>query len=383
MRKHGKELHMMKRYCSKLLCIGIGVLMLIGMFGCFQSETDPNIETQTPFEDNAEETVVAVSTDTQVFTAIPETPQATETVETPESTPEPTPFATRPPIEGDVSTGRFPDHDTGADADWSYQSDELRIAIKREENEEDSIVYYVADIWIRNINSFRMGFGHGKFNSGPEDPEQFAQREHAILGFSGSYNSGLVIHNGTVVKKNVEKSNSMFRMGILIIYKDGSAKLINRAKKENYNYEKENKQHGGIWHALQFGPVLVQNGEIQNKLGNYTRQPRIIFGYCEPGHYIAVAVDGRTKKSIGMTEQEMAELMLSLGCTDAMNLDGGYSTAMVFMGKTINVPAQFKDGDGDLVDGRNIKDLLAFAEYDADGNAPELSQVTPNKVYGE
>lgn len=383
MRKHGKELFMKKRYDSKLLCIGLGVLMLFGTIGCFTDGAGQNAETQTSSQNNNEETVVVVSSEPSAQTPIPEAGEPTEMIETPEPEPETTPFATRPPIDGDVSTGRFPDHDTGTDADWSYQSDELRIAIKRHEIEEDNITYYVADIWIRNISSFRMGFGHGKFNSGPEDPEQFAAREHAILGFSGSYNSGLVIHNGTVVKKNVEKSNSAFRMGILIIYKDGSAKIINRAKKENYNYDQENKQHGGIWHALQFGPVLVQNGEIQDKLGTYARQPRIIFGYCEPGHYIAVAVDGRTKKSIGMTEQEMAELMLSLGCTDAMNLDGGYSTAMVFMGKTINVPAQHRDEDGDIVDGRNIKDLLAFAEYDADGNAPELSLVTPNKMDGE
>lgn len=376
---------MMKRYHPNILCIGIGALLLFGTVGCFPGDTDTEqiIETKTPSEVGGEETIVVASGEPSTQAQIPGATGFNETDATPNPTPEPTPFSTRPPIEGDVSTGRFPNYDTGTDADWSYQSDELRIAIKRHEIEEDKITYYVADIWIRNISSFRMGFGHGKFNSGPEDPEQFAAREHAILGFSGSYNSGLVIHNGTVVKKSVEKSDIAFRSGILIIYQDGSAKLINRAKKETYSYDKENKQHGGIRHALQFGPVLVQNGEIQEKLGTYARQPRIIFGYCEPGHYIAVAVDGRTKKSIGMTEQEMAELMLSLGCTDAMNLDGGYSTAMVFMGKTINVPAQHKDGDGDIVDGRKIKDLLAFAEYDADGNAPELSLVTPNKTDGE
>ena len=32
----------------------------------------------------------------------------------------------------------------------------------------------------------------------------------------------------------------------------------------------------------------------------------------------------------------MAELMQSLGCTQAMNLDGGFSTSMLFMGETVN-----------------------------------------------
>ncbi len=383
----------MKKYTKILIAAGLCAAMLIGPVGCredTEEQTPPSDESgqqNMPGEDTIEfQNSEQETSASPVYSAIPSA-EEDPFIATPEpdATPGPNvlPSPTREPIEGDVSTGRFPAEDTGANADWSYQSDELRIAITRNENEEDHIVYYVADIWIRNINSFRMGFGNGKFNGGTENPEKFATREHAILGFSGSYNSGLVIHNGTAVKKTVEKSNKPFRSGVLIIYKDGTAKVINRTKKETYNYNTENELHGGIWHALQFGPVLVQNGEIQNWLGNYSRQPRIIFGYCEPGHYIAVAVDGRTKKSIGMTELEMAELMLSLGCTDAMNLDGGYSAAMLFMGKTINVPAPHRNGDGDVVEGRNIKDLLEFAEYDVEGNAPELSTVTADRIRGE
>ena len=157
---------------------------------------------------------------------------------------------------------------------------------------------------------------------------------------------------------------------------------INRAKKETFDYDKEKDRNGGIWQGFQFGPVVLQDGEIPTGLKKNERHPRIIFGYCEPGHYVLVAVDGRTKTSIGMTEQEMGELMQSLGCKDAMNLDGGTSAVMLFMGKTINIPSG-KDKDGDGVAGRMIADLLAFAEYDADGNAPDLSLVTPDKVYGE
>ncbi len=371
----------MKRYIEKLLCVGLCLILLLGIVGCGDDKTEQEILVENPSSADGEETIEVAPNPAAPNTQNPSTSLTAPDTEVPE-TPAPTPRPTRAPIAGDVSTGRFPDYDTGVDADWSYQSDELRIAIKRNEDEEDQIVYYVADIWVRNISSFRMGFGRGKFNTGWEDPEQFAQREHAILGFSGSFNKGLVIHNG-VKTKGVEKSNIAFRSGIVVVYQDGSVKIINRANKESFNYDKENKLNGGIRHALQFGPVLVQNGKIPEKLGTYTRQPRIIFGYCEPGHYIAVAVDGRTKKSIGMTEQEEAELMLSLGCTDAINLDGGYSTAMVFMGKTISVPAQFKDEDGDTSSGRNIVDMLLFAEYDADGNAPALSDVTADKIYGE
>ena len=304
----------------------------------------------------------------------------------PRLTPQPgaTPFPTRAPIEGDVATGTFPDYDTGSDADWSYQSDELRVSIRRYENTEDRIVFYVADVWVRNIQSFRMGLANGKFSgyaNGREDPRHFAQREHAIFGVSGTMNAGLVVHNGTKYH-NTENSNIGYRSGIVVIYRDGSVRTINRAKKQSFDYKTEDQKNGGIWHAFQFGPVLVQNGEIPSGLKKNERNPRIMFGYYEPGHYVMVAVDGRTTKSIGMTEQEMAELMLSLGCTEAMNLDGGNSAVMLFMGETINTPSG-KDKDGDGVAGRVICDLLEFAEYDADGNAPDLSSVKADRMPGE
>ena len=373
----------MKRIVGKLICIALGT-MLLSTVGCMNRgpEESEIISEITP-EEGGEETIVAAADPSaengQV--QLPQGATAQAGTETQQATPKPTPGPTRAPVEGDVSTDRFPDYDTGTDADWSYQSDELRVAIKKVEDEDESLVYYVADVWIRNINSFRMGFGHGKFNAGREDPEDFAQRERAIFGVSGTMNSGLVIHNGTKIK-NAESSDIGFRSGIMLIYRDGSVKTINRAKKQTFNYNKENKKNGGIWQGFQFGPVVLQNGEIPTGLKKIERHPRIIFGYCEPGHYVLVAVDGRTKASIGMTEQEMGELMQSLGCTDAMNLDGGTSAVMLFMGKTINVPSG-KDVDGDGVAGRNIVDLLAFAEYDADGNAPELSLVTPDKTYGE
>ena len=364
------------QYIKKTICIGLFGMLLLGVAGCVSAPDDDRIET---VETIGGEDTVDYYGETEDNYDLPPVPFSGTPA--PHELPTPMPAATRPPMEGDAATDRFPNYDTGWNADWSYQSDELRIAVKRYENEDDQIVFYVADIWMRNINCFRMGFGNGAFDSGREDPESFATRENAILGFSGTMNSGLVIHNGKQYKK-VENSDISFRSGIVVIYRDGSVKMINRAKKEKFDYNKENAQNGGVLHALQFGPILVKDGEIASGLKKNERHPRIIFGYCEPGHYIAVAVDGRTKKSIGMTEQEMAELMLSLGCTDAINFDGGNSAVMLFMGKTINVPSG-KDRDGDGIAGRNIADLLVFAEYDADGNAPALSSIVPDKDYGD
>lgn len=393
---------MIKKHIKIWIAVGMSAAFLFSMIGCRnKSEEEPVAVEDTPAPTEAvkepeatpieEDSIVHIPTEiietpvpTDVSTEAPvETSAPTETIE-PTATPEPgaTPIPTRLPMEGDVSVGRFPDYDTGTNAEWSYQSDELRIAIDRVENEEDQIVCYIADIWIRNINSFRIGIGNGKFDTGREDPGHFANRECAIFGISGTMNTGLVIHNGEVLKRGIDKTKMPFRNGIIIVYRDGFVKTIDRAKGQEYNYKKENELHGGVLHALQFGPILVQDGKIPTGLRKNERHPRIIFGYCEPGHYIAVAVDGRTKKSIGMTETEMAELMLSLGCTDAMNLDGGNSAVMLFMGQIINIPSG-KDKDGDGIAGRNIVDLLEFAEYDAEGNATPLSEIPADRLRAE
>ena len=52
-----------------------------------------------------------------------------------------------------------------------------------------------------------------------------------------------------------------------------------------------------------------------------------------------VALDGRYTESDGMTIAEIAHLMQSLDCLDAMNLDGGGSTCLYANNQVINRPS--------------------------------------------
>ncbi len=295
------------------------------------------------------------------------TEPAAETTPVPAETPHPT----RAPMEGDI-TDHFPDYDTGADADYSYQSDELRIAIRRYEDPEICSIYYVADIWMRNINCFRAGFGNGAFNHGTEDAEEFSTREHAILAINGSYNKGLVIHDG-IKKKNLDDKHT----AVMVLYTDGSMEAL-RLK----DFDLTAAQEKGIVHAWQFGPMLVHDGQPSDSNYNTyaTRHSRIMFGYYEPGHYVAVAVDGRRKDAIGMNNLEMVELMTELGCKEAMNLDGGYSAIMTFMGTIVNDPPKPDSKEEEEKGGRKLVDMLLFAEYDANGNAPSLDEITADRM---
>ena len=93
------------------------------------------------------------------------------------------------------------------------------------------------------------------------------------------------------------------------------------------------------------GPQLLASGKFvaESEAANYSeslmklRHPRTSIGWREDGRLILVTVDGRQpRKSVGMTIEELAKLMLELGCQEAINLDGGGSTTMVIKNKIVN-----------------------------------------------
>lgn len=100
--------------------------------------------------------------------------------------------------------------------------------------------------------------------------------------------------------------------------------------------------------AVSGGPVLVRGGAQAQ--GGDVRHPRTAVGYNDR-EMILFTVDGRRPGwSVGMTFDEMAATLLSLGCTEAVNLDGGGSTTMWVRGEVKNRPS-----DGNL---RNVANCL-------------------------
>ena len=110
-----------------------------------------------------------------------------------------------------------------------------------------------------------------------------------------------------------------------------------------------------IRHMISGGPRLVKEGivyvsknEEKFKSDIATgRAARTAVGITKDGQLLLVTVDGLPREksarddrsSIGVTLEELAELMINLGAVEAMNLDGGSSTTMWIDGKVVNKPA--------------------------------------------
>lgn len=86
------------------------------------------------------------------------------------------------------------------------------------------------------------------------------------------------------------------------------------------------------------------------------RNPRTAVGIRKDGVIVVAVVDGhRHATSVGVTIEELRKLMASLGAADAVNLDGGGSSAMVVRDRLINNPS---DPEGE----RKIGDALLFTK---------------------
>lgn len=109
----------------------------------------------------------------------------------------------------------------------------------------------------------------------------------------------------------------------------------------------------GVETALGGGPALVQNGRagVWNfgllDIRESMRHPRTALGWNEK-YFFLVQVDGRQSGfSAGMTYAELANYMVKLGCTEALNLDGGGSSTLWLLGQVVNSPSKgFERGMG-------------------------------------
>ena len=117
------------------------------------------------------------------------------------------------------------------------------------------------------------------------------------------------------------------------------------------------------------GPILLRDGKVAVGEEGFDRKsfidakhPRSAVGRTADGDLWWVTIDGRQETGSGVSLTELAEEMRRLGCTDAMNLDGGGSTALNVLGVTVNRPSDGVE--------RAVADGVVF-----EGPAPKLSDI--------
>lgn len=281
------------------------------------------------------------------------TPSPTPTLE---PTPEPTP--TPEPKLG-VLDYRFADKFIEGEpviTEMSYQSEKVAVFITRVEDDtkeisEKAYIYYLADVYFKDMEDFRAGFCRNmdfkyRYVGGLDE---IAKEYNAVFGITGDYirmrDKGLCIRNGVLCRDIPDEERD-----VGVVYRDGTMVCYEAQNTPTEELITDNN----IWHIFGFGPSLLDaNGQPKTEFNSHVTaiNHRCVIGYFEPGHYCFLFIQGDSKQThrSGLTLVELSQFMYNLGCKQAFNLDGGGTACMYFNGKILNAFGRFTRRVHDIV----------------------------------
>lgn len=213
-------------------------------------------------------------------------------------------------------------------------------------------------------------------SDGLDTPGNFAKANNALVVINGGYFSsgqhsthhvGLlksdnILHepaSSTVIRDNIRYNVTRGALGILNngdidigwASTKGDSILVwnkpinNRPGKPGIS-DFGNAKFWDVIDAMHAGPILISDGKInitsEEEVFFNTPvdgvQPRSAIGYRLNGDIVIIVVDGRQVDSRGVYLEELAILMSQFNCHEALNLDGGGSSALIIDKKLVNRP---------------------------------------------
>ena len=245
--------------------------------------------------------------------------------------------------EGEGIGSQFADKFTDGEPYWdgnTYTGRNLSVTLIT--GQKNTSVYYVQDIYLRDINCLQTAFGLDTYGKGyTEDAAYLSRRKNAVGAINGDFyymgSLNVIVRNGQMYRDTIDPMESL-----LALFDDGTMQVY-----ENGSFTVSELISKGVVQTWSFGPSLLDlNGKAVTEYSrkNPEANPRTVIGMVEPGHYMFIVVDGRQDGySEGMTYLELAELCEELGLKIAYNLDGGGTSRMVMNGELISSPSERRD----------------------------------------
>ena len=240
--------------------------------------------------------------------------------------------------------GHFTDKVIKTDNSYSSPDVSITITTYKEELEGYPQVWYVADVYVADIENFQTYVENNSYTSFISTPaEELADMSGAIISINGDYCNAQVQY-GFFVRNGIMYQKSQTVCDICVLYYDGTMETY-----DPKDYSVEDIVAKKPYQVWKFGPRLLdEEGKAMTVFNASdaiaTGNPRSAIGYYEPGHYCFVTADGRQGGwSRGLTLEQMSQLFEKLGCKAAYNLDGGASATMTFQGSLYNSQSSPRD----------------------------------------
>ena len=255
-----------------------------------------------------------------------------------------------------------------AEGRWYFLSDSVRIDITRYQTGKPLMTWYIADIVCANGTSLETESWNPEKPGRSEGlPHEMAERVKAVYAQSTDFYSyrvengnypGHIIRKGAVLysKSYGSTKDWLPNLATVAFFPSGKAEV-------NEAWEMSAKEYvdRGATTVVAFGPILIREGEIADvdKKEYNHEEPRSCIGIIDPGHFVGLLVEGRKPHSDGADLTTCAQILYDMGCWDAINLDGGNTAAMLFMGESV----QLANNGGVDENDRAIPDILCAGSY--------------------
>ncbi|MHA0856639.1 phosphodiester glycosidase family protein [Paenibacillus sp. CMAA1364] len=188
----------------------------------------------------------------------------------------------------------------------------------------------------------------------------YTEHRGSHVGYKGGI--AVVIENGVVTKKLVNDNIAIPKNGYVLVFSGGEKLTADRFEvgaevEMNLTY-KDDKNQALPWEdivtAVGAGPRLVKDGKVSlSPAAEGFKDPKILTSAAGRSG-IAIMPDGSVMIATvsGATMKQWAEVMQKLGAKQAMNLDGGASSALYGNGKVMTPAGRLLSNT--LVFGNNL-----------------------------
>ena len=256
--------------------------------------------------------------------------------------------------------------------EWTYVSRNIHVEVRQRVDKSVPHKWLEASIRYREPARFGSILSEcspdkpTKSGLEPAKPLTIAEKHQAVFAISDDFfgyrvwnnqKPGIVIRDGRIWSEKTRAGDAKVwpPLDLIAQFADGSMKTF-----ESDAHTAQEYLDMGVVSTYAFGPILVENGRICEDLNRWRttdRAPRMAVGITADGTILAIDALGRRKDAVGVTTPWLAEKMLELGAVEALNLDGGNTTSMIFMGELINRPAEV-----DKKDVRTVSGLIGIRE---------------------
>ena len=252
-------------------------------------------------------------------------------------------------------------HSSEEDGLWIFVDETTKIVIERKYDASQPLTWFECDIWtdIEQGEMLRTIWNDDVRRTKVRvDAAETAKKHNVVFATNTDYftyrvsvdngrPTGVVVRGGEILyddgyatREKADKAG-MPNLDMVAFMKDGSLNV--------YRSDEISAQEMidlGAYDVYSFGPYLMKDGKLTQQAydANESKNPRCALGMVEPGHYVYIMVEGRLDRSHGIAMKELAKLMRAKDCDVAINLDGGQTAVLIFMGQQLNKIGSYDGG---------------------------------------